>query len=81
MKSSYKTMTYNEILQQTDSALLLSTNKGLVWLPKSQVALHKISKEAIIPLWLFNKLKFFNKIVSITGCSVPLFGEDDGDPF
>ena len=58
MISSYKTIKYIELLQDTGSAYLLLTTKGKVWLPKSQTALHKISKECIIPVWLFNKMRY-----------------------
>jgi len=56
--SEYKKINYIEVIKDTGSAYLFMTDKGKVWIPRSQVAIHKISKEIIIPRWLFDKLKF-----------------------
>lgn len=64
MISEYKKINYTEIIKDTGSAYLVITDRGKVWIPKSQAAFHKISKEIIIPRWLFDKLKFITPEVT-----------------
>ncbi len=53
-----KILGYDEILTKTSMAYQIKFGKKLVWLPKSQVVIYKVSKTIEIPEWLY--LKKFN---------------------
>ena len=56
---SMKTITYKEIIRDTGSAILVTVlEKGTAWMPKKVIAIHPISKEIILPYWLFYKIKW-----------------------
>jgi hypothetical protein len=47
------TFEYEDILKETDKALLLATDAGEIWIPKSQIVdLDRENKEMTLPKWL-----------------------------
>jgi hypothetical protein len=51
---------YHDIVAETDKALLFLTKDGKTWVPKSKIeSIHYNLHIAYIPLWLWNKLKYF----------------------
>lgn len=51
----YKVLQYDEIFTRTSGAYQILIGKKLVWLPKSQVVIYKVSKTIEIPEWLYFK--------------------------
>jgi len=54
-----KTVSYKEIIRDTGSAILVNVlEKGTAWMPKKVIIIHPMSKEIILPYWLFHRLKW-----------------------
>lgn len=52
---------YQEIVTETEKAYLFKCKEGKVWIPKSRIESLCVNALVVyIPLWLYNRLEFFN---------------------